>query len=386
MPVPPASSPSPRAARVATAVVFFVNGLLFATWGVNVPNFKALHALSDATVSLALLAASFGALVGVLRAGALVERFGARAVSVAGVVASAVAIGALLRLPDVVAGAVALFVFGVGSSSADVAINAHTVDVEAALGRPIMSSSHGFFSIGGLVGAALGSVLAAAGVAPRLHMAAVGMAACALTALAVPRMLVERHAATSSTERSPRRFGLAPPAVLLLGTMAVLAFVTEGAMYDWSVLYLRETLGAPQSLAALAYASLSIAMAAGRFGGDAARARWGQARLLRGSGAIAAAGLVGIVVVGEPVAALVGFAVVGLALANVVPVLFAAASTVPGVAPARGIAVVAGMGYLGFLGGPPLIGVVAEHAGLSVAIGGLALFVAALALLARRVP
>ncbi len=376
--------PPLAAAQFATGTVFFVNGLLFATWGVHVPDFKALHALSDAALSLALFGAGVGALGGVLRAGAWVDRFGARAVTATGVVASALALAVLLRLPSFGAGVAALFVFGLASSIADVAINAHAVAVEAAMARPILSRCHGFFSLGGLAGAALGSASAAAGVGAPLHMAGVAMVAGLAALAAVGALLPDRPGTGRPAGERSAGFALPSRAVLLLGGLAALGFLTEGAMYDWSVLYLRDSLGAPQALAAFAYGSFSVAMAAGRFGGDAVRARWGAVRLLRASGVLAAAGLVATVLVGQPVVALAGFALVGLAIANIVPVLFACAGAVSGLSPAQGISVVAGMGYVGFLGGPPLVGGIAELAGLPFALGTLALFVALLAVLARR--
>ncbi|WP_237763392.1 hypothetical protein [Thiobacillus denitrificans] len=171
--------------------------------------------------------------------------------------------------------------------------------------------------------------------------------------------------------------------IVLLGAMAALGLVAEGSMYDWSVLYLRESLASPQALAALGYAAFSVAMAIGRFAGDRARARLGAVALLSVGGTLAAIAMLAVLLIGHPAAALAGFALVGLGIANVVPVLFACASRVPGISPAHGISGVASLGYLGFLSGPPMIGAVAQVATLPVALGLVALFAAALAVLAR---
>jgi fucose permease len=172
--------------------------------------------------------------------------------------------------------------------------------------------------------------------------------------------------------------------IVLLGAMAALGLVAEGAMYDWSVLYLRESLASPQALAALAYAAFSVAMAIGRFAGDWARARLGAVALLSVGGTLAAIAMLAVLLIGHPAAALAGFALVGLGISNVVPVLFSFASRVPGISPAHGISGVASLGYLGFLSGPPMIGAVAQFATLPVALCLVALFAAALAALARR--
>lgn len=373
---------APRSARLATNVHFFLNGLAFATWGVHVPTFKHLHSLSEVEVALAMLAAGVGALVAVLGAGALIGRFGARAVCAVSGLMTAAAIGAVLQLPSYWAGVMSLFVFGVANSLFDVAMNAHAVEVETAYGRPIMSSCHGFFSLGGLAGAALASLLAVAGVAATTHTLWVAVGAAALTIAVVPSMLPDR---AHITEEAGHSFMRPHGVIILLGAMAALGLVAEGAMYDWSVLYLRESLASPQALAALAYASFSVAMAIGRFAGDHARAQWGAVTLLSVGGTLAAIAMLAALLIGHPAAALAGFALVGLGIANVVPVLFACASRVPGISPAHGIAGVASLGYLGFLLGPPMIGTVAQVATLPVALGLVALFAAALAMLACRV-
>src|SRR5512133_358465 len=372
---------APRSARWATSAHFFLNGLSFATWGVHVPTFKHLHGLSEAEVALAMLAAGVGALVAVLWAGSLVGRFGARAICAVSGLMTAAAIGALLQLPSYWAGVIGLFVFGVANSLFDVAMNAHAVEVEACYGRPIMSSCHGFFSLGGLGGAALASLLAVAGVAATTHTLWVAVGAAALTIAVVPAMLPDRaHTADEAGHSFMRPHGV----IILLGAMAALGLVAEGAMYDWSVLYMRESLASPQALAALAYASFSVAMAIGRFAGDRARARWGAVTLLSVGGTLAAIAMLAVLLIGHPAAALAGFALVGLGISNVVPVLFSCASRVPGISPAHGISGVASLGYLGFLSGPPMIGAVAQLATLPAALVLVALFAAALALLARH--
>lgn len=370
-----------RAARLATNVQFFLNGLAFATWGVHVPTFKRLHGLSEGEVALAMLAAGVGALFAVLWAGTLIGRFGARVICAAAGLMTAMAVGVLLQLPSYGAGVVGLFVFGVANSLFDVAMNAHAVEVESAYGRPIMSSSHGFFSLGGLGGSALASLLAAADVAATTHTLWVAVGAAALAMLVVPVMLPDRvHTADEVGHSFARPHGV----IVLLGTMAALGLVAEGAMYDWSVLYLRESLASPQALAALAYASFSVAMAIGRFAGDRTRARLGAVAVLSIGGALAAIAMLAVLLTGHPAAALVGFAFVGLGISNVVPVLFSCASRVPGISPAHGISGVASLGYLGFLAGPPMIGAAAQVATLPAALFLVALFAATLAVLARR--
>src|SRR5262249_26563347 len=157
--------------------------------------------------------------------------------------------------------------------------------------------------------------------------------------------------------------------LLALGLLAMLGLMAEGAMADWSAVYLHDTLGASPPVAAIGFAAFSLAMAAGRLSGDALVGRLGAHRVLRGSSATAAVGLGIALLVGRPAVGIVGCALVGLGIANIIPILFSAAARVPGVPPGRALAAVATTGYLGFLAGPPLIGIVAEAAGLATGLG-----------------
>jgi fucose permease len=178
-------------------------------------------------------------------------------------------------------------------------------------------------------------------------------------------------------------FRLPRGALVILGVLAALGLIAEGAIYDWSVLYLKQELGSPQQQAALAYASFSAALAATRFGGDAMRARFAPAVLLRGSALLAAASMTLVLLTDAPWLALAGFAGVGAGFANVVPILFAASARVPGVEPARGIAAVSAAAYLGFMAGPPVIGFLAEVSSLTAALYVVVAFAVALAASAR---
>ena len=241
-----------------------------------------------------------------------------------------------------------------------------------------MSGFHGMFSLGGMVGAALGSALLARQVDGATHLVVVAL--CGAVAIATGCALMLR---TVSGAHGSGGLELPRGILALLGVLGALGLIAEGAMYDWSVLYMKQELSSEASFAALAYASFSAAMAAARFGGDWIRERVSPAVLMSGSAALAAAAMAVVLLVGHPVVALVGFALVGLGFANVVPVLFSAAAKVdPN--PAHGIAVVASVGYLGMMAGPPLIGIIAEHASLTLGLATVSLFAGVLAAAAPR--
>jgi predicted MFS family arabinose efflux permease len=358
---------------------FFVSGALFATWGVHVPTVKAHFGLGDQALAWAMLAAGAGALAALVQAGRLVGRLGPRRVALVTGLGCAAAIALLLASGSYAVLIVLMLVYGACASLFDVSINAEASEIERLGGRPVMSGFHALFSLGGMAGAAAGSLLPHTGLTAAQHLWGAGALAAVLVVGACTSMLPMSTAPAPAAPLSLPRGRLA-----LIGVLAALGLITEGAMYDWSVLFIHEERGASASLAAAGYAGFSAAMAAARFGGDWVRARLTPVQLLRASGVLAAAGLLQALVVPQAWAALLGFVLVGLGLANVVPALFSAASQVPGVTPAHGIAAVSSLGYLGMMAGPPLIGVLAERSSLTGALGVVVVFACVLALAARR--
>jgi len=372
-------APPSRWARAGVRAQFFVSGALFATWGVHVPTVKSHYGLGEEALAVAMLAGGVGALLALSQAGRLVARYGPRRLTVVTGVLCAALISALL-VSQTYAVLVALLLFYGGAASLmDVAINSEASELEHQAGRPLMSGFHALFSLGGMVGAALGGALLHAGFTATQHLLTAAIT-CAAVVVAGGAVMLRMRAAPSAG-------GLSLPrgALLWLGVLAALGLVAEGAMYDWSVLYLKQELRTDAGTASLAYASFSGAMAAARFGGDWVRARMTPVALLQASGALGAVGMLLALLWPHPVAALVGFALVGLGFANVVPVLFAAAARVPGVTAAHGIAAVSSVGYLGMMAGPPLIGVVAEHSSLSWGLSAVLVFALVQAAAAGRV-
>ncbi len=371
--------------RWASRALFFCAGLLFATWGVHIPTVKDVYGLGVGAMGALILAAGIGSLIGLTQAGWLIGRHGARRVAWFGGLVSAVTMVLLLHMPGVAALWILLAVYGAAFGLVDVAMNADASELEQLGGRPLMSGFHAMFSLGGVAGAALGSAVLQAEVAPNLHLAGVAMAATAAfawSALQMPVPVPQAGAATPGGHGD--RFVLPRGRLALIGVMAGLGFIVEGSVYDWSVLFLQTERGAPQQTAALAYASFSAAMALTRFGGDWLRARWSPVALLCGSATLAGLALAMVLLSDSVVLALAGFALVGVGLANVVPVLFSAAAQVPGHSAAHGISAVASIGYCGFMVGPSLIGFVAHRSSLTVALGLMVVCAAVLALGARR--
>ena len=370
------------ATRWASRAQFFASGFVFATWGVHIPTVKAHYGVDEAQLGLAMLAAGFGALAGLTRASRWIGRFGARDTArICGTV-YALLLAGLIATPSYAALLVLLALFGIVTSVFDVAINTEAAQLELLGGDTLMSGMHGMFSLGGMAGAVTGGAALAAGLAPQQHLLWVAGAMATVVLAASQRMLP--RIATASAAPSAPGFSMPRGALVILGVLAALGLIAEGAIYDWSVLYLQQELGSPQKQAAFAYASFSAAMAAARFGGDALRARIAPAPLLRGSAVLAAAAMALVLLTDRPWLALVGFAGVGVGFANVVPILFSAAARVPGIDPARGIAAVSAAAYLGFMLGPPAIGLLARISSLTLALWLVVGFAAALAASARH--
>jgi fucose permease len=374
------SSDSIAVARATWAVrlQFFVAGVLFASFGVHVPTIKLHYALGEQALAIAMLAAGVGAVATLTQAGRWVGRLGARRAALLSGGATALCL-ALLLSSHAYAGLLAVMVvFGVGTSLFDVSINAAAGELEQRAGRSLMSGFHGMFSLGGMVGAGLGSLLLSHEVGGTTHL--VAMAVLGAAAIGGAGAVMLRTIAGSDAKGG---FELPRGLLALLGVLGALGLIAEGAMYDWSVLYMKQELASDASFAALAYASFSAAMAAARFGGDWIRERLSPAVLMSGSAALAAVSMAAVLLIGHPTVALVGFALVGFGFANVVPVLFSAAAKVDA-NPAHGIAVVASVGYLGMMAGPPLIGIIAEHASLTLGLATVSLFAGILAVAAPR--
>jgi predicted MFS family arabinose efflux permease len=366
--------PPLAAATRATRLTFLVSGIGMAAWAPMVPYAKARLALDDATLGLVLLAFGGGSMVAMPLVGVLTERFGSRRVIGIGGLLLCTALPLLALAPRIVSLALALLYFGMALGAVDVAMNAHAVEVERRAQRPLMSGFHGLFSVGGLSGAAGMSALLALGL-PLMVAALVIAGLLASIIITQWRHLIGRIAAAaghSAVFRWPR--GL----VLLLGLVCFVSFMAEGAMLDWSAVFLRDFRGVSAASAGLGYAGFSVAMALGRLTGDRTIARFGPVASVRVGAATAAAGLLIAAAVPWPAAAMLGFLLVGLGAANIVPVMFGAAGRLPGVSPAVSIATVTTLGYAGLLSGPALIGFLAHASSLPIAlaaVGGLLIMV-----------
>ncbi|MFG2577353.1 MFS transporter [Streptomyces sp. NPDC048481] len=351
-----------RAARAATYVYFVLNGTLLGTWVVHIPAVEDRVGVSHATLGGLLVVLGLGALVGMQVAGPLTDRLGARTVVPAG----GVLCGAALILPGLAHGpwtlAAALLVFGLCNGCLDVSMNAHAVHVEKAYGRPVMSGFHATFSVGGVLAALAGAGAASARLNPVLTMAATAALGVAVALTAARSLLPSAPAAESPDPASGG--GTSPAAevaggtgrVWLLAVLALMVMLCEGAANDWSALHMEDILGASAGTAAFAYGTFAAAMTVGRLLADRVAARFGSLAILRYGAAMAAAGITLVIFIPWTPAVFAGWALFGLGLSGCVPQLFSAAGHTDPSAAGTNVSRVAGLGYVGMLAGPAVIG------------------------------
>jgi len=368
-----------RAARIAVAYIFFANGALAGNWVVRIPALMDRLGLSVGALGFAFFAAPVAAVVAMPFAGRIVTRVGSRRTTQVSFVVFCATILPLPFSPNLLVLSFAIFAIGAVSSFLDVAMNANGLALEGRYRRPILSSFHAWFSAGGLAGAGTGALAAWAQLDIRVHIPIAVAVALAGGLLLAPFLF---HG-DDKVEHEERRFFVRPPRQLVaLGFVAFASLLAEGAVGDWSAVYIDKPLEAGKVIAAFGYFAFSAMMVAGRLSGDRLAVRFGPVALTRVGGLLAAGSLTVALLIGNPVAAIIGFAGMGAGLAVVVPTVFRAAGSHPKVPPAIGLASVSMIGYFGFLIGPPLIGSAGDLIGLPKALGLVALITVAIGMLA----
>lgn len=369
-------SPSVRRvaqARIAVSACFFMFGLGFALWAVHIPVVTQRLALDPAILGLALLNVGLGGVISQPLTGWLVARTGSRPAASVLMLVFQIAFLAPIVAWSTPVFFLATLILGLASGANNVAINTQASEIERARGRPTMSSFHGFFSLGALAGATLGGGIIAIGLQDGIGAAVVALAMLAIAAFATRYFLPTKPALKTESRDGRARFALPSGAVLGLAALTFFSNTVEGAVNDWSALYLAAVRGFSDSAAASGFALFSLAMAICRLAGGPVVARLGEKSIVLYGGLLMAAGMAIVVLSPWAIVSPFGFALVAIGAANTIPVMMGAAARAPGVAPSTGVAATATGALLGFLIGPPIIGFIAQAAGLSVALGLLSL-------------
>ncbi|WP_433855302.1 MFS transporter [Streptomyces kronopolitis] len=352
----------PRRARRAVALVFLVHGAVTGSFATRIPWIQEHTGLAPGRLGLALAFPAIGAALAMPLAGRISHRFGSRTALRGPLALWTLSLALPALSPGLSALCPALLAYGAASGMADVAMNALGVETEDLLGRPIMSGLHGMWSVGALLGSASGTLAAHAGWDARLHLAGAAGLLTVCGALACRGVLDLRD---SPDAHPPPRFALPPRSALVIGAIGFCSVFAEGAGLDWSAVYLRDRLGTDAGAAAASTTAFACTMAAARLVGDRVVARFGPVRTVRAGGVLAAAGGLLIVAARHPALAMAGFGLLGLGIAVVVPLAFAAAGR-SGPAPGQAIAGVATLTYTSGLIAPSAIGGIAQATSLTM--------------------
>jgi hypothetical protein len=368
------TAPDP-AARRAVSAVFVLNGMLVASWIVRIPDTQASLSLGEGTLGLVLMGMAVGVLSALPLAGGAVAHLGSRPVTLGGAAIGALALPLTSLAPAPAALAACLVLLGAGSASMDVGMNAQGIGVEAGYGRSILVGMHAAWSLGALTAAAAGAAVLAMEVPAGIHLSAVGLLVALGTAAFSPWLRVRDRRGKGTSRRGPS-LALPTGALVPIALVAAGSGLGESSASDWSGILMRDAVGVAPSQAAWGFVTFTAAMTLARFLGDRVADRLGPARTVAWGGRVAAGGFVLLAAVPTVPTALLGFACAGIGVASIIPLSFAAAGRVSH-SPGAGVAAVATVGYTGFLLGPPLVGTVAEHLDLRIALAAVGVLVLA---------
>lgn len=350
-----------RSEQISTRITFFIAGFSMAAWAPLVPFVKARAGIGEGALGLLLLCLGVGSFLTMPVAGALAARFGCRRVVVVSTALVCLTLPVLAVLSKPVLLAAGLFAFGAGIGSVDVTMNIQAVIVERASGRSMMSGFHGLFSLGGIVGAACMTALLGAGASPFAAIVCVVAGIVAALSVAAPHLL------PYGRQSDGPMFALPHGIVLFIGSLCFIAFLSEGAVLDWSAVFLSSVRGMAAAYSGLGYAAFSLTMTIGRLTGDRVVRRFGGTNVIGFGGLCAAAGFALATLVPLWQTALVGYALIGVGCANIVPVLYTSVGRQTAVPEHVAVAAITTLGYAGILTGPAAIGFVAHVATLSAA-------------------
>ncbi len=368
--------------RIAVSVFFFCQGLSFASWASRIPDIKTSLHLSEAGLGTILLALPVGQLLTMPFSGRAVTRFGSKYVLRIAIVGYALSLTTIGLVNEPWQLALTLFAFGVFGNLCNISVNTQAVHAEALYPRPIMASFHGLWSIAGFTGALIGSLMMNLEIKPNYHFWIIALFVIAMMLYFNKYLLLTP---VSKSASGFRKLTMPHGSLLLLGVIAFCCLSAEGCMFDWSGVYFKEVVKAEGSLVSLGYASFMIMMATGRFTGDRLAYKFGRKKMVQLSGILIFTGMMIAVLFPTIITATIGFLIVGFGVSSIIPLMYSTAGKIKEVASGIAIATVSGIGFFGFLMGPPLIGYIAELAGLQYSFAVIAALGIGITLLIKRI-
>jgi len=373
-----------KRARLAVSLVYFCMGLSFASWASRIPDIKTALELSDGIFGSILFALPVGQFLTMPISGRLVTRYGSHNTLKFSLPAYTFALAGIGLVQTGWQLAMALFIFGVTANVCNISVNTQGVAAERLYGRPIMASFHGGWSLAGFTGALIGLLMINLKVNPVWHFVLIMLIVGIILRINYPHLLQNEGPANKTAPR--RRFFSKPDGMLLqLGVIGFFSMASEGAMFDWSGVYFKDVVKAPESLVILGYTSFMIMMATGRFLADYLTAKIGRKLLMQICGVMISGGLFTAVFFPYLVPCTLAFMLVGLGVSSIVPAVYSAAGKHHNIPPGIALATVSSVSFLGFLIGPPLIGLIAEAFGLRYSYAIIAIFGIGITFMVSRV-
>ena len=373
-----------KRARLAVSLVYFSMGLAFASWASRIPDIKTALHLSDGALGSILFALPVGTFLMMTFSGKLVTRFGSHTVLKFAIPGYTFALCSIGIVQSGLQLAAALFLFGVFGNMCNISVNTQGIAAERLYGRPIMASFHGGWSLAGFTGALIGLLMINLKISPLWHFVTIVGIVWAIIRFNYPYLI--RTEAYKRNNAPRRKFFVKPDRILLqLGIIGFFSMASEGAMFDWSGVYFKDVVHAPERLVILGYTSFMIMMAAGRFIADYMISKIGRKRLMQICGIMISGGLFTAVIFPYLVPATIGFMMVGLGVSSIVPTVYSAAGKHQVIPPGIALATVSSVSFLGFLMGPPLIGFIAEAAGLRYSYAVIGIFGIGITLLVAKI-
>lgn len=344
-----------KAYRVAVSGLFFLQGLCFATWASRIPSIQQALNLSDAALGAVLFALPLGSMLSLPFSGGLVNKFGSKRIAVNALLLYSVFLILLGLSNSIVLLLISLVGFGMAGNLSNIAINTQAIGVEARYEKPIMASFHGLWSLAGFLAAGIGTYMMGKSVTPLYHFVLVGGVIAVGVALTVSYLLTDQT--TVSTER--KKFALPDKSLMILGSIGFCCMICEGAMFDWSGIYFQNVVQADKEWVGAGYTAFMCTMATGRFIADWGSARLGFKRTIQLSGLLIATGLSIAIIFPFLLSAIFGFLLVGFGVSSVVPLVYSEAGRSKTMSAGSALTAVTSISFLGFLIGPPVIGVIA---------------------------
>lgn len=345
--------------RFAVNAFFFINGFIFANWASRIPRLQEVYGMDNSALGYILLAHSIGAFIAMPGTGWLIHRYGSDRITFLSGLFYAISFLMLSNSPSYWVLFLPFFMMGATSGVLDVAMNAQAVDIERLYHKPIMTFFHALFSIGMVFGGLSGSLFTKLGWELTPHFTMVALFS-ALTMFLVRKALLPETIQNAAKEDQP--FLMLPRGpVIALGFIAFCCMIGEAAMSDWSTNYMKNIMLSPESSAAFGLTAFAAAMTTGRLIGDRARAKYGDKKMLIAGTILSIIGLFLVLLKLHFVTVLIGFAIVGLGLSNIVPIVYSLSGDLEGIPTGVGIAMATTIGYSGFMIGPPVIGFLADR-------------------------